>query len=211
MRNTVLDIFLHTTMVYGVPFCLRGDYGIENIAVATWMEEHHGMPRGSYIWGRFVYITCTVSSHLTSLLFWFRSIHNVWIKHLWVDVTAQVGAFWSNMFTNLKVWYGLDLDNIHHIWLLHHPFLHWISQQLVFFCRVLEPTLHPNLGWSKLFTCRHVWLHHACSQHPWQSVAQGVQCTSTTLDSMVTLNTNRKTSSTLVWSPHNFFNPHSTL
>lgn len=50
--NTVLDLFLLATRVYGVPSRLRGDHGTENIAVATWMEEHRGIRRGSYIWGR---------------------------------------------------------------------------------------------------------------------------------------------------------------
>ena len=57
----------------------------------------------------------------------------MWIECLWVDVTAQVGAFWSDMFTDLKVQYGLNVNNSHHIWLLHHLFLHRINQQLAFF------------------------------------------------------------------------------
>ena len=51
--NTVLDLFMQAAQVYGVPSRLRGDHGTENINVATWMEEHHGTRRGSYIWGRF--------------------------------------------------------------------------------------------------------------------------------------------------------------
>ena len=63
----------------------------------------------------------------------YRSIHNVCIEHLWVDVTAQVGAFWADIFTDLELRYGLDINNIHHIWLLHHLFLRLINQQLTFF------------------------------------------------------------------------------
>ena len=55
------------------------------------------------------------------------------IEHLWVDVTAQVSAFWSDIFTNLELRYGLDINNIHHIWLLQHLFLDRINQQLAFF------------------------------------------------------------------------------
>ena len=51
---TVLDLFLHAAQMCGVPSRLRGDHGTENIAIAVWMEEHRGMRRGSYIWGRFV-------------------------------------------------------------------------------------------------------------------------------------------------------------
>lgn len=51
--ETVHDLFMHAAQVFGVPSRLRGDHGTENIIVATWMEEHRGTRRGSYIWGRF--------------------------------------------------------------------------------------------------------------------------------------------------------------
>ncbi|KAF8182221.1 hypothetical protein K438DRAFT_1908098 [Mycena galopus ATCC 62051] len=62
------------------------------------MKNHCGTHRGSYIWG--------------------RSIHNVRIERLWIDVTAQ---------------YGLDINNVAHIWLLHLLFLGTINTQLTFF------------------------------------------------------------------------------
>ncbi|KAJ7026741.1 hypothetical protein C8F04DRAFT_1238490 [Mycena alexandri] len=92
---------------------LCGDHGVENIEVAVWMEEHCGARWGSYIWG--------------------RSIHNVRIERLWVDVTAQVGATWSKNFTMLELHHGLDINNVNHIWLLHHLFLPTINDQLTFF------------------------------------------------------------------------------
>jgi hypothetical protein len=52
MGTTVLDLFLSAVRVYGVPSCLRGDHGVENILTAAWMEENRGVRRGSYIWGR---------------------------------------------------------------------------------------------------------------------------------------------------------------
>jgi hypothetical protein len=55
------------------------------------------------------------------------------IEHLWVDVTVQVGAFWSDIFTELELRHGLDINNLHHIWLLHYLFLPRINQQLAFF------------------------------------------------------------------------------
>ena len=55
------------------------------------------------------------------------------IEHLWMDVMAQVGAFWADIFTMLELRHGLDINNIHHIWLLHHLFFHLINQQLAFF------------------------------------------------------------------------------
>lgn len=62
-----------------------------------------------------------------------RSVHNIRIERLWVDVTAQVGASWANIFTELELRYGLDINNVHHIWLVHYLFLHTINQQLAFF------------------------------------------------------------------------------
>ncbi|KAF8154326.1 hypothetical protein K438DRAFT_1910178 [Mycena galopus ATCC 62051] len=95
---------------------MRGDHGAENLYVAAWMENHCGTHRGSYIWG--------------------RSIHNVRIERLWIDVTAQVSATWGDHFTWLEVQYGLDINNVAHIWLLHLLFLGTINTQLTFFAEL---------------------------------------------------------------------------
>src|SRR5437016_4669654 len=70
------------------------------------------------------------STHCSSS---FRSIHNVRIERLWVDVTAQVGATWANLFTILELRHGLNINNSNHIWLLHFLFLPTINQDLTFF------------------------------------------------------------------------------
>ncbi|KAJ7613058.1 hypothetical protein FB45DRAFT_981820 [Roridomyces roridus] len=62
-----------------------------------------------------------------------KSVHNVRIERLWVDVTAQVGATWADHFTLLELRYGLDINNVAHIWLLHFLFLGTINTQLAFF------------------------------------------------------------------------------
>ena len=62
-----------------------------------------------------------------------RSVHNVRIERLWVDITAQIGATWSNAFTALELHYGLDINSPHHLWLLHHLFLPILNQHLSFF------------------------------------------------------------------------------
>lgn len=62
-----------------------------------------------------------------------RSVHNVRIERLWVDVTAQVGATWADLFTELELRHGLDINNVHHIMLLHGLFLPRINDQLQFF------------------------------------------------------------------------------
>jgi hypothetical protein len=50
-----------------------------------------------------------------------------------VDVTAQVGASWAESFVQLELRHGFDINNINHIWLLHHLFLDSINLQLSFF------------------------------------------------------------------------------
>ncbi|EIN03454.1 hypothetical protein PUNSTDRAFT_78170 [Punctularia strigosozonata HHB-11173 SS5] len=79
------------------------------------MEAYRGERRGSYIWG--------------------RSVHNVRIERLWVDVTSQVGAAWSEAFYNLELRHGLDVNNSNHLWLLHYLFLPRINQELTFFAQ----------------------------------------------------------------------------
>jgi hypothetical protein len=52
--ETVLQLFLECAEECGLPSRVRGDHGVENVLVAAYMEEHRGVTRGSYIWGRFV-------------------------------------------------------------------------------------------------------------------------------------------------------------
>ena len=62
-----------------------------------------------------------------------RSVHNVRIERLWVDVTAQIGATWADHFQVLELRYGLNINNPNHIWLLHHLFLPEINSDLSMF------------------------------------------------------------------------------
>ncbi|RDX43182.1 hypothetical protein K466DRAFT_505052 [Polyporus arcularius HHB13444] len=72
------------------------------------MEEVRGSGRGSYIWG--------------------RSVHNIRIERLWVDVTCGFGHKWKEFFRLLEVSYDLNVDRDADIWLLHHLFLEAINR-----------------------------------------------------------------------------------
>ncbi|KAG8942949.1 hypothetical protein FRC04_003291 [Tulasnella sp. 424] len=111
--STVLNLFLRAAHQYGVPSRLRGDHGTENIQVAAYMEMRNGVQRGSYIWG--------------------RSVHNVRIERLWVDVTVQFGSKWHSFFENLEVQHGLNINNRNHLWLLHYLYLPDINADCAFF------------------------------------------------------------------------------
>ncbi|KAJ7364497.1 hypothetical protein DFH08DRAFT_798831 [Mycena albidolilacea] len=64
-----------------------------------------------------------------------RSVHNVRIEHLRVDITAQLGATWAECFTILELCHGLDINNISHMSLHHFLFLATINSQLAFFAQ----------------------------------------------------------------------------
>jgi hypothetical protein len=54
--KTVLKLFEELVGVHGLPSRCRGDHGRENVMVADYIEEMRGPNRGSYIWGRQVFM-----------------------------------------------------------------------------------------------------------------------------------------------------------
>ncbi|KAF9078222.1 hypothetical protein BDP27DRAFT_1379294 [Rhodocollybia butyracea] len=52
-----------------------------------------------------------------------RSVHNIRIERLWVDLTSGFGKKWKLFFRLLEVHHGLNVENEIHIWLLHFLFL----------------------------------------------------------------------------------------
>ncbi|KAJ3717149.1 hypothetical protein C8R42DRAFT_566798, partial [Lentinula raphanica] len=61
-----------------------------------------------------------------------KSVHNVRIERLWVDVSNYITQPWNDHFTLLETQHQLDPSNPNHIWLLHHLFLNMINESLTF-------------------------------------------------------------------------------
>ncbi|KZO99214.1 hypothetical protein CALVIDRAFT_544596 [Calocera viscosa TUFC12733] len=80
------------------------------------MESKRGMNRGSFLWG--------------------RSVHNIRIERLWVDVTRGFGSKWKDFFTALEVYSDLDPSNEEHLWLLHFLFLNKVNQDAALWQKV---------------------------------------------------------------------------
>lgn len=48
-------------------------------------------------------------------------------------MTAAFGRKWADFFWDLELNYGLNVDNLNHIWLLHYLFLEDINNDIAFF------------------------------------------------------------------------------
>jgi len=58
-------------------------------------------PAEDLIFGEGMSITWSCSL-ITETILYYRSVHNVRIERLWVDVTTQVGSTWADHFTTLE-------------------------------------------------------------------------------------------------------------
>ena len=82
LANTVLHCFVNGTQEFGFPFCVRGDRGVENVDVASFIIQNRWLNRGSFICG------C--------------SVHNQRIERLWAEVNRVVSVFYRDLFVFME-------------------------------------------------------------------------------------------------------------
>lgn len=88
------------------------------------------MSIGDHIFGGGNYDSLTI--HPIAFLISFclsvtRSVHNIRIERLWVDVTNGFGRKWKDLFQTLEAQDGLDVNSDAHLWLLHFLFLPMVN------------------------------------------------------------------------------------
>jgi hypothetical protein len=59
-----------------------------------------------------------------------RSVHNICIERLWVEVKWIIVTKWKPFFGGLEAHHGLRVDSATHIWLLHHLFLESLNNDI---------------------------------------------------------------------------------
>ena len=76
--QTVLNLFLESIHTYRIPARIRSDHGMENIEVARWMLQRHGVETKPFLTG--------------------LSVHNQRIERLWRDLVTYVVSYFRGIF-----------------------------------------------------------------------------------------------------------------
>ena len=110
LSDTLLNVFVKATDVYGVPSRVRADHGTENVGVERFMNNVRGAGRGSFIKG--------------------LSVHNQRVERMHRDVTRCVSTTFIDIFLFLEENNLLDRSNELHLFFLHYTFLPRINRNL---------------------------------------------------------------------------------
>jgi hypothetical protein len=95
----------------GIPNLIRGDRGLENVAIATFINTLRG--ENHFIAG--------------------RSVHNVRIERLWRDMHRVVTKRYQSIFRTLEEEYAVNFDIPENVWIIQTLFLPSINEQLSIF------------------------------------------------------------------------------
>ena len=105
---TVLDSFLSCLSTYTTPLRIRTDQGLENVEVARWMINKHGVAKRPVITG--------------------LSVHNQRIERLWRDLGTYVVSLYKNIFRFMEANGLLDPTDEFDLFALHYTFLPRINK-----------------------------------------------------------------------------------
>ncbi|XP_016407600.1 uncharacterized protein LOC107739874 isoform X2 [Sinocyclocheilus rhinocerous] len=135
--STALSFFLQSVQNHGWPSKVRGDEGVENVAIAETMFRVKGTGRGSYIAG--------------------KSIHNQRIERLWRDVWLSVTQLYYEILHSLEEDGLLDLSDSLHLFCAHYVFLPRLKHDLHTFSEGWDN--HP-LQSENVLTPNQLWITH---------------------------------------------------
>ena len=150
--NTVLGLFLEAVDNHGLPSRVRGDQGVENVDVASFMFSHplRGPGRGSYISG--------------------KSCHNQRIERFWRDLFHGCLFLFYYIFCYLEESGSLVIDNEADLYCLEYVFLPRINRHIALFAEGYDN--HPIRSESNM-NPNQLWLYGSHQYDPPQQVTDG--------------------------------------